>query len=277
VASSATLLPLLLLSASCVVERSGAPDAGDTGLHVLRMLAVPDDGGEAFQSQVETVFLPAWQQLESEQRLEELKVFEVTEVLDDWADTPTWTHLILARLPPGRSASEWLAYERELTAGASGLSSTTATLLRTEVYATVPESYYPWPHPSFRDLENELHYLVEYIDVKPERGFEEEYRRLMTEFFGPGNGLLYQEGARHGFLALESRELVFSDSAMPAFDQVHISAAATDVWGRDLMDAVQRLKPSFEPDPTIQRLMDIRQKLREELARELVEYRVRRP
>jgi len=241
------------------------------------MLAVPDDGGEAFQSQVETVFLPAWQQLASEQRLEELKVFEVTEVLDDWADTPTWTHLILARLPPGRSASEWLARERELTAGASGRSSTAATLLRTEVYSTVPEGYYPWPHPSFRDLENELRYLVEYIDVKPERGFEEEYRRLMTEFFGPGNGLLYQEGARHGFLALESREVVFSDSAMPAFDQVHISAAATDVWGRDLMDAVQRLRPSFEPDPTIQRLMDIRQKLREELARELVEYRVRRP
>jgi hypothetical protein len=100
---------------------------------------------------------------------------------------------------------------------------------------------------------------------------------LQRDYFDPGNGLMYQKGSRLGYVALESLKTVAAAPSMPEVDQVHISAALGEVWGRDLMDAVQRVAPTFEREPTIRRILELRWKLREEVAKELVEYRVREP
>lgn len=266
----------LLIPASSQAQPDVLTNPSDTVPHVLRILAVPENRVDAFRSKLDETYLPVWEQLNTDSMLEELKVLEVTEVLEDWASTPKWTHLILARVSPDHTVKEFLAREHELVGENNSWDGSVAKLLRTEILNTVPESYFPWPHPDFPGRENDVRYLVEYIDIKPEEGYEEEYVALMVEFFGPGAGLMYREGSLYGFIALGSSEIVFSDPTMPEWDQVHFSAILTDVLGTDFLDAVARANPSFERLPTIKRTLEIRWKLREDWAKELIEYRIRK-
>jgi hypothetical protein len=93
-------------------------------------------------------------------------------------------------------------------------------------------SCYAIPKPSYQDAPSGIDFLIEFIDVKNSPKCLTKYRDLMSDYFGPANGMLVERGLLHCFIALETAEVLFQADGVPGWNQLHIS----DHWDEGDVD-----------------------------------------
>jgi hypothetical protein len=85
------------------------------------------------------------------------------------------------------------------------------------------------PQPTYEDAVDGIDYLIEFISVEDSASSLRQYRDLMSDYFGPANGILVERGLLHSFIALETTEVLSQAAAVPFWNQLHVS----DGWDED--------------------------------------------
>ena len=156
---------LLLTASACDRDESARQsDAITETRYVSRVVSAHPGGDTALVSYIKSCLLPVWHELRRDALLLEASVFALTEMDSTVRQDPEWDYLILARLGQGLEVRDLLARERA-SAYCERVGNQPYTVLRTEVLATTPRSFYPTPTVALRDRVNEVRFLVEFIAV----------------------------------------------------------------------------------------------------------------
>jgi hypothetical protein len=202
-------------------EEERAPQAC-TASFVARLISVESGPSASLITYLSDCYLPVWKQLRADNVLSSVTVFELSYYDSTVAQTSVCDYLILAELgsdttPAGLSDAE------ASTACPGPQDAPRFTVVRSAYMSCTPNSCYGMPEPSHQDGGNQLEYLVEFIGVEDTPNLLAKYRHLMSEYFGPANGVLVESGMLHCFVALENTQVLEdSPGAMP-WNQIHIS------------------------------------------------------
>ena len=107
-----------------------------------------------------------------------------------------------------------------------------------------------------------IEYLIEFIGVEDTPLSLTQYRDLMSNYFGPANGLLVKRSMLHCFIALETTEVLFQASGVPGWNQLHVSDSKEGDgidWNATYEDLFRR-EFSCELDPVWAKLPSIRER-----------------
>jgi len=192
------------------------------GNFFVRLYSVQPGNENEFVTILYDCYVPVWNKLLEESIISSVNVFELQLRASTTPETPAWRFLMLFQLDsmakPGDLPDTEIASNCQHQAGKSSF-----TVLRVERMTCTPNSCYQIPEPSYRDAPTGIEYLIEFIGVEDSTQHLKKYRDLMSDYFGPANGILVEEGMLHAFIALETTEVLFQAAGVPAWNQLHIS------------------------------------------------------
>lgn len=228
-----TLLPLTIGALSiihgCEIAKPTSPKPEASGRSfVARVASVQTGMEQAFLARFRECYVPLWQQLHGDGTLSSVYVFELIPTEATLPETPPWHYLLLAELGPRGAPADLLDAERTAACRES-IDKSPFTVLRAERMSCTPNSCFAMPKLAYEDAAQGIEYLIEFIGVEDSPSSLERYRELMSDYFGPANGLLLERGLLHSFIALETTEVLSHAPGVPAWNQLHVS----DNWDVD--------------------------------------------
>jgi len=193
-----------------------------TGSFVARLVSLESGSGTSVIAHLDDCYLPVWRQLRADGVLTSVSVFELSYYDSSIVSTSICEYLVLAEIGQDISPADLL--DAEKSSACQGSQNTPGfSVLRSAHMLCTPNSCYGMPEPGHRDGGAQLDYLVEFIAVDDAPDLLAKYRELVSEYFGPANGVLVENGMLHCFIALENTEVLLSSHEAVPWNQIHIS------------------------------------------------------
>jgi hypothetical protein len=213
-----TFLTLTLLAFSLPVV--GAEDV----TYVALVLKVPSERQAGFAQDVEKGCLPMWKQTRGTGLVAGAQLFEVVRVDSSEKGVPDWNFVLLYHVSRSRAVDTFLREGRDRDCFEKV---GPVELKREEVLRASPNSYYPLPDSSVRQMGSRVEYWIEYIAVKDTPAALNEYREAMRLTFGPFAAERIRSGVYYTFYGFETQRVVSSAPDMPLWNQVHFNGNLT--------------------------------------------------
>lgn len=189
---------------------------------LVRLYSVQPGNENEFVTLLHDCYMPVWNNLRADGIISSVNVFELQLRASATPETPAWRFLLLFQLDstaePGDLPDTEIASNCQHQSDESSF-----TVLRVERMSCTPNSCYRMPEPTYQDAPTGIEYLIEFIGVENSPQYLKKYRDLMSDYFGPANGILVEEGMQHAFIALETSEVLFQATGVPGWNQLHIS------------------------------------------------------
>jgi hypothetical protein len=251
---------------------SPAPRSGEPPLFVSRAITVESARTAAFIAHLRAHDVSAWRKLRARGMLRDHRVYQFVRPRRPGIERPAWNFLLVAELVPGVEAGAYLDAEAGVVRHTPEHDAL-FKLLRMEVLEATEASYHPTPGPGPAGREDRATYWIEYIVVKPEKAYLDEYRAHMATALGPAFREFAGRGHVFNFRAMETRRVMRTTSGIPDWNQIHIVGLLPEnepiAWAT-FDSLVDRGKPTRGgSDAIFSRLDSIRTKPREDMMVEL--------
>jgi hypothetical protein len=129
---------------------------------------------------------------------------------------------MIAKIESDASLADFSAAEQAATCPGKS-DAILRSVVREEHMVCTRNSCFGSPEPAYPDAPTGIDYLIEFIAVENISSSLTKYHDLMSNYFGPANGLLVERGMLHCFVALETTANEIGVDELVPWNQLHVS------------------------------------------------------
>ena len=211
----------LILAYAITGQQADSPNEVESEF-VARLIATTPELDRKFKARLDESFMPLWQKLKEDKIISSVSLFKVNHEKYSKLYSNDWLYLLLIGLDEQAAAEQLLDVEKKAKCFRS-TDSEVFQVLRTESMKCTQNSCYGFPNLSYKDAPDGISYLIEFIGTVDSPDSLMKYRQLMSEYFGPANGMLRSKGVLHCFNALETKTILYEAPGVVHWNQIHIS------------------------------------------------------
>jgi uncharacterized protein Usg len=215
------IIASLVLADAIVGSRESSTSEAERQF-IARLISTTPELDAEFIAQLEESFMPVWHKLKTDSIISAVSLFKVDHEEFAKLYSNDRLYLLLIELEEQATAEQLLDSEKSSNRYCRA-DSNVFQILRTELMTCTKNSCYGYPYLSYEDAPSGVDYLIEFIGTVDEPDSLVKYRQLMSEYFGPANGILWSKGLLHCFNALETKEVLYEVPGVENWNQIHIS------------------------------------------------------